>query len=374
VDARGGTVLPGFVDAHTHVVFAGDRSAELARRLAGATYADIAASGGGIVETVRATRAASEDELFDLAATRMDEMLLAGTTSCEAKSGYGLELAAELKILRVIDRLNRRHAVDLSPTFLGAHEIPFEHRGDRRQYIETLVHDMIPAVARSGLAEWCDVFCETGVFTPEESQAILAEGRRHGLKPRIHADELTASGGWRVAAELGARSADHLVCLDQSGALALATAGVVATLLPSAPFFLKLGRFAPARTLIESETAVALGTDVNPGGGYSPSMPFAMTLACFEMNMTLEEAIVAATINAAYAIDRHTSVGSLEAGKLMDAVIIAGRPADLMRMGSRVIRTVIKRGRIVVDDFALTSDARDPASIRTAAPEGAADR
>jgi imidazolonepropionase len=304
----------------------------------------------------------------------MDEMLLAGSTSCEAKSGYGLELAAELKILRVIDRLNRRHAVDLSPTFLGAHEIPFEHRGDRRQYIETLVHDMIPAVARSGLAEWCDVFCETGVFTPEESQAILAEGRRHGLKPRIHADELTASGGWRVAAELGARSADHLVCLDQSGALALATAGVVATLLPSAPFFLKLGRFAPARTLIESETAVALGTDVNPGGGYSPSMPFAMTLACFEMNMTLEEAIVAATINAAYAIDRHTSVGSLEAGKLMDAVIIAGRPADLMRMGSRVIRTVIKRGRIVVDDFALTSDARDPASIRTAAPEGAADR
>jgi imidazolonepropionase len=371
VDAAGGTVLPGFVDAHTHVVFAGDRSGELSRRLEGATYAEIAAGAGGILETVRATRLASEDELVSLASNRLDDMLLAGTTSSEAKSGYGLDLPSELKLLRVIARLNDRHPIDVSPTFLGAHEIPIEHRETRVRYIQSIVDDMIPAVAAGGLAEWCDVFCERGVFTPDESRAILEAGVRHGLKPRIHADELGPSGGWEVAAALPARSADHLVFVDERGARALAGAGVVATLLPSAPLFLKLGRFAPARMLIGADAAVALGTDVNPGGGYSPAMPFAMALACFEMGMTLEEAIVAATINAAYAIDRHASVGSLERGKQMDAVIVAGPPADLLRIGARTIRTVIKRGRIVVDDFQLTPEARDTSWKLEGRPGGA---
>jgi imidazolonepropionase len=359
LDAQGGTVLPGFVDAHTHVVFAGDRAGEVARRLAGESYAAIAASGGGILRTVRATRAASGDELVAAATRRLDDMLLWGTTSCEAKSGYGLELAAELRILQAIARLNREHPIDLSPTFLGAHEIPVEHRGSRQKYIETIVGEMIPAVAARRLAEWCDVFCESGVFTPDESRTILEAGRRHGLEPRIHADELGPSGGWQVAVDLAARSADHLVFLDEAGARALAGSGVVATLLPSAPLFLGLGRFAPARTLIDAGAPVALGTDVNPGGGYSPSMPFAITLACFSMQMTLEEALLAATLNAAYSIDRHDSVGSLEVGKLMDAVVIAGTPTDLLRVGARTIRTVVKRGRIVVDDYQLTSDARD---------------
>jgi imidazolonepropionase len=371
VDARQGTVLPGFVDAHTHVVFAGDRAGELSRRLAGETYEAIGAAGGGIVETVRATRAASEDELFTLARGRLDDMLLAGTTTCEAKSGYGLDLPSELKMLRVIARLNSGHPVDVSPTFLGAHEIPLEHRETRARYIESIVDDMIPAVAASGLAEWCDVFCERGVFTPDEARAILETGRRYGLRPRIHADELGPSGGWRVAAELGARSADHLVFVDGRGARGLAAAGVVATLLPSAPLFLKLGRFAPARTLIDAGVAVALGTDVNPGGGHSPAMPFAMTLACFAMQMTLEEAIVAATVNAAYALDRQASIGSLEPGKLLDALIIAGQPADLVRIGARTIRTVVKRGRVVVEDFQLTPEARDTAWKRDAGPAGA---
>jgi imidazolonepropionase len=371
VDARGGTVLPGFVDAHTHVVFAGDRAGELSRRLSGQTYEEIAAAGGGIVETVRATRAASEDDLFAGARGRLDDMLLGGTTTCEAKSGYGLDLPSELKILRVVARLNGRHAIDLSPTFLGAHEVPIEHRGNRARYIQSIVDDMIPAVSASGLAEWCDVFCETGVFTPAEARTILETGQRHGLMPRIHADELGPSGGWRVAAELKARSADHLVFIDDRAAHALAAAGVVATLLPSAPLFLKLGRFAPARSLIDAGAPVALGTDVNPGGGYSPAMPFAITLACFAMQMTLEEAIVAATINAAYAIGRDSSIGSLENGKWMDAVIVTGQPADLVKIGARTIRTVVKRGRVVVEDFQLTSEARDTAWKREVGQSGA---
>ncbi len=361
VDARGGTILPGFVDPHTHLVFGGDRRAELRQRLAGQEYRQITNAGGGIVRSVRATREATEGELFDGAYRRLDEMLLGGTTTCEAKSGYGLDIDAELKILRVINRLNRLHPIDISPTFLGAHEIPPEYRADRAGYVDVIVEQMIPAVAKAGLAEWCDVFCEDGVFTPVEARRILEAGRQHGLKPRIHADELGPSGGWRVAVEVGARSADHLVFLDAEGARGLATANVVATLPAPAHFYLKLGRYAPARLLIESGAAVAIATDVNPGGGHSPSMPFAIALACFAMQMTLEEAIVAATINAAYAIDRHQSVGSLEAGKWLDAIVVDGDPIDLIRVGARVVRTVVKAGHVVVDDFQLTDQAREAA-------------
>jgi imidazolonepropionase len=212
-----------------------------------------------------------------------------------------------------------------------------------------VIDEMIPAVAAEGLAEWCDVFCETGVFTPEESRAILEAGTRSGLKPRIHADELGPSGGSKVAIAVGARSADHLIFADADAARGFAAKGIVATLLPIAAFYLKLGRFAPARMLIEAGAPVALATDVNPGGGFSPSMPFAMALACFGMGLTFEEALVAATINAAYALDRHERIGSLEVGKQMDAVVVGGATVDLLRVGAATVRGVIKKGRVVVD-------------------------
>jgi imidazolonepropionase len=346
IDARGCSVVPGFVDPHTHVVYAGDRRGELQRRLAGATYAEIAAEGGGIVSTVRATRGSSAESLVEQALPRLAEMLRCGTTTCEAKSGYGLELEAELRMLRAIDGLRSRQPIDLVATFLGAHEIPLEYRARRRDYVDALVHEMIPRVAREGSVTWCDVFCETGVFAPDESEEILRAGLRHGLAARIHADELGPSGGSLVAARVGARSADHLVFVPPEGIAALASAGVVATLLPAASFYLKLGRYAPARALIEAGVPVALATDVNPGGGLTPSMPFVMALACFAMGLTVEEALVAATINAAYAIDRHGDVGSLESGKRMDAVVVWGTPVDLLRVGAPAIRHVVARGRL----------------------------
>jgi len=340
------SIVPGFVDAHTHAVFAGDRRSELQQRLAGATYAEIAARGGGIVSTVTATRRASEDELVEQSRGRFDEMLANGTTTCEVKSGYGLDLQSELKMLRAIRRLADAHAIDLVPTFMGAHEVPVEHRQRRNDYIRTIVDEMIPAVAAEGLAGWCDVFCETGVFTPDESLHILDAGLKSGLAPRIHADELGPSGGSLVAARVGARSADHLIHVDDEGIGALAAAGVTATLLPCAAFYLKLGRFAPARDLIAASVPVALATDVNPGGGFSPSMPFAIALACFGMGMTFEEALVAATINGAWSLDVADRAGSLEPGKLADAVFVRGDAINLIRVGAPSIGAVMKRGAI----------------------------
>jgi imidazolonepropionase len=347
IDAQGCTVVPGFVDPHTHLVFAGDRRDELRRRLAGATYADIAASGGGIVKTVDATRFASEHELIDGARKRLAEMLSFGTTTAEAKSGYGLGLPAEQKILRAIRTVAAGQPIDLTATFMGAHEVPVEFRHDRGAYVRELIEVMIPAIADEGLAEWCDVFCEQGVFTPDESREILLAGQAHGLKSRIHADELGLSGGSRVAADVGARSADHLIFVDPPHARMLAARGVVATLLPAAAFFLKLGRYAPARMLIEHEVAVALASDLNPGGGFTASMPFVMTLACFGMNLTLEEALVGATLNAAAALDRVDRVGSLEIGKQCDAVVVDGGLPDLLRVGAPVVAAVVKKGRVV---------------------------
>lgn len=347
VDGRGFSVVPGFVDAHTHAMYAGDRRDELRRRLAGATYAEIAAQGGGIVSTVRATREASEDELVESARGRLAEMLACGTTTAEIKSGYGLDLESELKMLRAIRRLGSIQPVDVVPTFMGAHEIPVDYRARRDDYVRLVIDEMIPAVADQGLAEWCDVFCEQGVFTPDESRRILTAAAARGLKPRIHADELGPSGGSQVAADVGARSADHLIFVPPEGIDAMRRAGVVATLLPNAAFYLKLGRFAPARALIDAGVPVALATDVNPGGGFSPSMPFAMTLACFGMGLTFEEALCAATINAAHSLDRASSVGSLEPGKQMDAVLVAGDAIELIRVGAPSIAGVIKRGRRV---------------------------
>jgi imidazolonepropionase len=360
IDGSGLSVVPGFVDAHTHAMFAGDRRDELRQRLGGATYADVAARGGGIVSTVQATRAASEDDLVASTGVRLAEMLACGTTTAEIKSGYGLDLENELKMLRAVRRLGSEQPVDLVPTFMGAHEFPVDYRRRREEYVRLVIDVMIPAVAGEALAEWCDVFCETGVFTPDDSRRILAAGQAHGLKARIHADELGASGGSQVAAAVGARSADHLIFVPEDGIRALRDAGVVATLLPNAAFYLKLGRFAPARALIDAGVPVALATDVNPGGGFSPSMPFAMTLGCFAMGLTFEEALAAATINGAYSLDRHESVGSLEPGKLMDAVLVAGDAIDLIRVGAASIAGVIKRGSLVLRTPHLESRASNP--------------
>jgi imidazolonepropionase len=347
IDASGCAVVPGFVDSHTHIVYAGDRRDELRRRLDGATYQDIAQQGGGILSTVRATRSASVDALVAAAAPRLREMLRCGTTTAEIKSGYGLTLDSELAQLRAISRLAAEQPVELDATFMAAHELPPEFRGRREEYVRAIVEEMIPAVAREKLARWCDVFCEDGVFTPGEATTILEAGRRAGLEARIHANELGATGGATVAAKLRVGSADHLVFVDRDEARSLADAGVVATLLPTTALYLRLGRFAPARLLIESGVAVALATDANPGGGLSPSMPFVMTLACFAMGLTFEEALIGSTINAAHSLDRANEVGSLEVGKQCDAVIVNGPAVELLRVGADSIRTVIKRGRTV---------------------------
>jgi imidazolonepropionase len=346
IDGCDATVVPGFVDPHTHLVFAGDRREELLQRLGGATYAAIAARGGGIVTTVAATRTATEHALEAGALPRLAAMLACGTTTAEVKSGYGLETASELRMLRAIRMLDAQQPIELVATFMGAHEIPIEYRHKRADYVALVIDEMLPAVRREQLAEWCDVFCEAGVFTPDETRSIFSAARRLGLKLRVHADELALSGGAIVAAEMGAQSADHLIFADAAGARAMAAANVVATLLPAAAFYLKLGRFAPARMLIEHDVAVALATDLNPGGGFTPSMPFVLTLACFGMGMTLEEALVGATINAAASLDRADRIGSLESGKQMDAVVIDGTLADVVRVGAPIIRHVIKKGRI----------------------------
>jgi imidazolonepropionase len=356
LDAAGAVVVPGFVDAHTHLAYAGDRDAEIRQRLAGRSYAEIAAAGGGIVRTVAATRAARPEELTALLSSRLDEMLLCGTTTTEVKSGYGLETAAEVRSLEAIRAAGEGHPVAVVPTFLGAHEVPPEHRGRRDAYVDLVVHEMIPEVAARGLAAFADVFCEEGVFTVEESRRILEAAREAGLGLRVHADELAWTGGAELAGELGARSADHLLFVSQDGISALARAGCAATLLPSAAFYLRLGRYAPARALVEGGVPVALATDGNPGGGLSPSMPFAMAVACFAMGLSLEEALTAATLNAAYSVGADADTGSVEVGKRADLVVLrSSRLLDLVRVGIPAVRTVIKDGRLVVRDGARAS-------------------
>jgi imidazolonepropionase len=351
LDAAGGAVIPGLVDAHTHLAFAGDRDDEIRQRLAGASYREIAESGGGIVRSVEATRGASREELASSIRSRLDEMLLLGTTTAEVKSGYGLTTAAEIRSLEAIGDAAVGHPVRVVPTFLGAHEVPREHRHQRSAYLRLLTDEMIPEVARRGLASFCDVFCEEGVFSVEESRRILSVAAAHGMRLRVHADELAWTGGAELAAELGARSADHLVHVSEAGIQALAGASCVATLLPAAAFYLRLPRYAPARSLVDSGVAVALATDANPGGGLSPSLPFAMTVACFTMGLSLEEALAAATVNAAFSLGLESEVGSLEAGKRADLVLLRSpRLLDLLRVGVPAIRAVVAGGRVVVED------------------------
>jgi imidazolonepropionase len=351
LEVDGAFVLPGLIDAHTHLAYVGDRDDEIRMRLAGRTYKEIAAAGGGIVKTVDATRGAGRDDLREAIVDRLDEMLLCGTTSAEIKSGYGLSTDAELRSLEAIRDAASVHPCKIVPTFMGAHDVPREHRANREAYIRLVCDEMIPEVGRRRLATFCDVFCEDGVFTVDETRQILQSAAAHGMKARVHADELGWTGGAEVAAELGARSADHLLFVSPAGMRALADAGTVATLLPSAAFFLRLGRFAPARELIKAGVPVAIATDANPAGGLSPSLPFAMAVACFGMGLSLEEAVTATTINAAYSLDIHETVGSLEVGKRADLIVLrSDRLLDLLRIGVGAIARVLKDGNTVVAD------------------------
>jgi imidazolonepropionase len=321
VDAKGRVVLPGFVDAHTHPVFAGTRVDEYEARAAGATYEQIAASGGGIRSTVRKTRAASEDELFDAARRYASWFRRTGATTIEAKSGYGLSLQDELKILRVIRRLGESGEMQCVPTFLGAHEVPDEYAGRMDRYVDLVVQDMLPAVAELHLAEYCDVFCERSVFDVEAARKIVCKARSLGLGIRLHAEQLSRSGAAELAAEMGAATADHLEQIDAAGIAALAGAGVQPVLLPGAAYTLGSQRFAPVRQMIDAGLAPVLATDFNPGSSPVPSIPMVLSLACTQMGMTPAEAITAVTINAAYSLGRGASAGSLEPGKQADFVI-----------------------------------------------------
>ena len=317
----GRIVLPGFVDAHTHPVFAGNRAAEFEMRAAGSGYEEIAAAGGGIRSTVRLTRAASEDGLLAAAARYRDWFLRGGTTTVEAKSGYGLSLDSELKILRVIRRLGGQGRLRYVSTFLGAHEIPDEFRGRTRDYAALVIHEMLPAAAAAGLAEFCDVYCEPSVFPLEETRAILTAARDLGLGLRVHTDQFHSIGGAQVAAELGAATADHLEAAGEPELRALAAAGVQPVLLPGSVYALGSHRYPAARLMISLGLAVALATDFNPGSSPTASMPMILSLACTQMKMTPAEAVTAATVNAAYSLRRGRVIGTLESGKLADFVI-----------------------------------------------------
>jgi imidazolonepropionase len=351
LDAEGGCILPGFVDPHTHPVWAGSREDEFNRRLRGESYMEIARAGGGINATVQATRAARHDELLAGTIGRLDTFLEHGTTTLEAKSGYGLDLETELKMLEVIRDADRAHPVHLCPTCLAAHEVPPEHRDDPEAFVQLLVDEIHPAIASSGLAEAVDVFCEQGVFDIEQTRRILADAGDHGWRIHLHADELTPLGGAELAVELGALSADHLMCVTNDGIRALADSDTVAVLLPGTSFFLRT-TYAPARKLIDAGCAVALATDCNPGSSPTESMPAILALATLGMGLTVEEAVTASTLNAAAALGRAHEVGSVEVGKRADLIVLRWPTHHhlVYRYGANPVRHVVKDGRIVVRD------------------------
>lgn len=348
IDASAKVVLPGFIDSHTHLVFAGSREDEFEQRLQGRTYQEIAAHGGGINATVRRVRQASRDELAALARGRLNRLLRFGVTTVEVKSGYGLSLADEIKCLEVIAELNAEGPVELVPTFLGAHAVPPEYRDDRTGYLRLLTDEMLPEVARCQLAEFCDVFCETGVFSLDESERILTRARDLGLRLKLHADELTPLGGAELAARVGAVSADHLLCITDAGIEAMAAAGTVATLLPGTAFFLGVD-YAPARRLIERGVVVALASDCNPGTCPTENLPLVGTMACTQMHMLPAEVVASLTLHAAAAVGRADRLGSLEVGKQADLVVwdVHDYRQIFYHFGDSHVWRVVKRGRVV---------------------------
>jgi len=344
IDATGKLVMPGFVDPHTHVVFAGSREFELELKLAGVSYLEILKKGGGILYTVKETRKASAARLYAESAKRLDTMMLYGTTTCEAKTGYGLDVETEVKMLKVQQKLQKSHQMDLVSTFLGAHTVPKEYTAN--EYVKIVIDEMLPRT--KGLARFCDVFCEKGVFTAAQSRKIFEAGKQQGLVPKIHADELSDTGGAALAAEVGAISADHLLMSSDAGLQVMAKKGVVGVLLPGTPFCLMMQRYAPVRKMIDCGVPVALATDLNPNC-WTENMQFIIQLACLNMRMTAAEAITAATFNAACAIGMQHQVGSIEAGKQADLLILDCPTHRFLpyHFGVNLVETVVKKGRVV---------------------------
>jgi imidazolonepropionase len=349
IDAAEKVVMPGLIDSHTHLVFAGSRENEFEQRIQGLSYLEIAERGGGILSTVEATRKASFDELLSLGKKRLDRMLSKGVTTIEAKSGYGLSIQDEEKILKVTKALNESHPIDIIPTFLGAHTIPKEFRSERKRYVDLLTEEMIPRVAQEGLAEFCDVFCEEKAFSLEEARKILETGKRYGLKPKIHADQLSSGGGAELAAEVGAFSADHLEYASPIGIERMAEKGVSAVLLPGASFFLSMKKFPPVRGMIEKGVTVALATDLNPGSSMTESLPLMMTMGCTMLKMTPREVIQATAIYAAKSMGREKEVGSLDIGKQADVLVLDIPNYRYLpyHFGVDHVEIVIKKGKVV---------------------------
>lgn len=358
IDAAGKAVLPGFVDSHTHLVFEGYRAEEFSWRLRGDSYMDILKSGGGIFNTVRATRAAKKENLIKTGMQRLNSMMSFGVTTVEGKSGYGLDRNTEIKQLEVMAELNRRHSVDVVSTFLGAHALPEEYKGRTDAYIDYMINTVLPEVIHRNLAEFCDVFCEKNVFSVQQSKRLLLKAKEKGFKIKIHADEIEQLGGTELAAEIGAVSADHLLQASDKGIGAIAKAGVVATLLPGTAFCLK-EPYARGRYMIDNNCAVALATDFNPGSCYSESIPLIFALATLYMNISIEEAITALTINGAAALGRADTIGSLNTGKNGDAVILKYPSYHFIpyHVGINTVEKVIKKGELVYDDPLLKFNA-----------------
>lgn len=354
IDASGKCVMPGFVDSHTHFVFGGYRPEEFFWRLNGTPYLDILERGGGILSTVQATRNSSHAELKAAAAKRLNAMLAMGVTTVEGKSGYGLDLQTELRQLAVMDELNTEHAVEVIATFMGAHAVPPEYRGMTDEYVDLIIKEILPAVAAQGIAAFCDVFCEQGVFSIAQSRRILLAASELGLKSKLHADEIVALGGAELAGELGATSADHLLQTSDTGIHSLAANDVVATVLPATAFCLQ-EPYARVRRMIDSGAAVALATDFNPGSCFTHSIPLVAALAAIQLKMTPAEIITALTINGATAVGRAAAIGSLERGKQADIVIL-NQPSHLFlvyNVGMNSVDKVIKKGCVVIDNSPL---------------------
>ncbi len=350
IDASGKSVLPGFVDSHTHLVFGGYRAEEFNWRLGGISYMDILERGGGILSTVKATRAATKEELFHEGFKRLDSMLSFGVTTVEGKSGYGLDSETEIKQLEVMEELNKAHPIDIVRTFLGAHAVPEEYKGKTDEYIDYIIAKVLPVVAERKLAEFCDVFCEKNVFSLEQSRRLLLKAKNMGMKLKLHADEIVQLGGAELAAELEATSADHLLKASERGMKEISKAGVIATLLPGTAFSLKEA-YPKAREMIKEGCAVALATDMNPGSCFSESIPLIFALATIYMNMTVEEAITALTINGAAALAQEKTIGSIDVGKQGDIIILEFPSYHYLpyHIGVSCVEKVIKNGRVVFD-------------------------
>ena len=349
IDCKGKLVTPGFVDSHTHLIFNNLRTEEHRLRLSGATYEEIANNGGGIVSSVESVQSATPKELFDMAIPRLDRFISMGTTTIEAKSGYGLTTESELKSLKVISNLSEKHAIDIIPTFMGAHAFPVEYEDKKEDYVDLVINEMIPEVENQGIAKFIDVFCEEGYFDIDQSKRILKAGISSGLKPRVHADEFYNFGASLMAGEMGAVSADHLMKIDEKGIRSLKNNKVVATLLPGTTFFLNKDSYAPARKLLDENIIVALATDFNPGSCHIQSMPFIITLAVMKLQMTVEEAFLAATFNGAKALGLQNEIGSIAVGKKADLIVwdIANLSEIPYYVSNHPIRHVIKNGKLV---------------------------